>query len=230
MQSAARLILSHADEAKLQAKPTRAMAAMTNALRCEAVVYNNLALHKAALELLNQAEGSPGAMAAPGFWIPQVFRDRLAALGGMRRIALGEAERVTRQGAEWAAREGGPDTEILIVLLERGLSSVYMRHGRPEQAQRLALRLMEQVGQAPRSGPFHKALVAMNYAETLWRTQRWDEWRHVMADTIHLAVAAELSFVLARIRTQYGAAVAPLFADLDSSLIPQVVAAKGGGA
>jgi hypothetical protein len=214
----ARMVLSHADRAKLHPLHSRAMNALTNALRCEAVAYNNLKLYKVALHLLDQAEASPGAQAAPEIWLPHLYRDRLNAVAGIRRVALGEAERVAREGARWAKIGDSTHAEMFTLLLQKGLALVYLRHGRTAHAEPLLLQLMEQMNGNPQAGPMYQAMVRLDYAELLWRTQRHEEWREVMPNTIRLAADAELTLTLTRIHKRYGRAVQPFLADLDQTL------------
>jgi hypothetical protein len=214
----ARLVLSYADENLLRPELGRAQDSLTNAMRCEAVVYNHFRLYKAALNLLGQAEHSAAAAAAPEVWLPHLYRDRLLALGQMRRSALSEAERLAHQGADWAERHGDPDAELLAVLLYKGLITAYLHHNHVDAAAHLGRGLVEQVAQLPRVGPMHQVQVRMAHAETLWRAHRLDDWEAEVAAIIQVAAAAELTFALVRLHTHYGRAVEPLLAQLDGDL------------
>lgn len=210
----ARVVLSHADEAVLRPQWSRAQDALTNAMRCEAVVYNHYRLHKPALELLSQAEASVAAAASPAVWLPHLYRDRLLAVANTRRTALGEAERLAFQGTDWAERRGGDNAELLAVLLHKGLVIAYLRHNHLDQAERLARQLVDQVTKLPRAGPMHRAQVNLVYAAALWRAGRQADWQAVIAQTIQLAADAELTFALARIHHHYGAAAEPWLAQI----------------
>ena len=215
----ARVVLQGADPAHYQKQVEHHAHSLTNAIRSEAVAYHNLDLDSHALALLDQAETTPDVKQRPHFWLPHLYRDKLASLVELRRFRISEAEGLTQQGLEQCALVDGEEGPLLALLLERGLAGAYLRTARLRQAEGILRRLLDEMEQVPRLGMLHRVLTLVDYGKALWQQQDRSQWREVIAHTMTLAAQSGLQHQLTRLRDQYGDALNDVLVEVDAEVV-----------
>jgi hypothetical protein len=200
----ARAVLEQADPDRLRDTDAHYPPLLTNAIRSEAVACQNLHLARMAYNLVERAETTPDARRHPELWLPHLYRDKLAALAGLRRSAAGEAEGLAQRGLAMCEQSTDPFAPLLALLLERGLAHVYLAQQRVDPAAELLVRLMDRLDRVPHLGPLDRMMVLIDYAAVLWQQQDRGQWQVVVQQAVGLGLAARLVHQLHRLRSVYG--------------------------
>lgn len=187
----------------------------------EAVTLTTLGLQRQATDRLQYAQVNAGLRAtAATFWLPHLYRHRLATLAGQARFSLYQAEEWAKLARTACERRDDPLDPQVSLLIDVSLARIYLRYG-SRLALRKASRLLrpgvETLPQAPYLGPVHRLSVLTTFARICWREQRSDEWAHYTREALALATAAGLQHQVRKIWDEYGEALAPL---CDAMILP----------
>ena len=175
------------------------------------VTYRNLNLPRRARDICHQTI----ALLKPDpslsrFWLPHVWRDEIKALAHLRRFAISEAEGLYFRARAVLEGRGGPDDDLLDILLQQALAEAYIGHGTTRSLKKADRVLNWQVDTLPQHiavGPIHAAIMLKTFAHLRWKQGAHDEWRYFVGRALDIADKAGLYHQAAQIRRQYEAAL-----------------------
>jgi hypothetical protein len=182
-----------------------------NAIRGEAVAYNNLGLHREVVYLHTQACASSAYRNAGEFWKPLVGRDLLNAMVQLPRFGIREANKLAREIESVCERKA--DAFTLLLVRESWLRCLIQRE-KWKQANRVFRNELDRLPRLPYVGALHRALLLKSGAQLAWGLGDRTSWRKRIHDALLLMHQAGLMHQMRTMQELYGSALDPILEDV----------------
>jgi len=185
--------------------------------RAEAMAYSDLRLYQEAYDKCLEAEMSDAMRYQAEIYIPQLYRDKLQALGGRPRFALSEAEGLVARVREVCDGANNNFAPLRLFMANQYLARAYLKHGNIKKTKKLLNVLFDQLNTIPHVGPLHRTMFLKTYAKSRWEEGDSTEWEYFLRLALSYALDAGLAHQISDIKRTYGLTLVPLLAELTST-------------
>jgi hypothetical protein len=187
-----------------------------NAIRSEAVGYNEFGSYAGAALLCDRALRNEAVSRSPDIWKPHILRDKLDALGRDPRVPRDDLEACAAE-ARSICEDG--ENGIGLFLINNVVARAYLVRGLNREAgdilrqNRSLLRLCSSGGNI---GQLHEAMLYSRLADLHHQEKNEEAWQHYVAQALTIAHHAGLVEVYRGLLDKYNEH--PLFKTLDAQI------------
>lgn len=177
-----------------------------NVFRTEIVALHNLKRDEEAFALTQEVEQVDTFKDDSIFWKPHLYRDRLNAMSGMKRVSISDAFYLAEAAKDICQKRADSHDPLLSFLIDRSLARVLIARGNKlnlKRGNQLLRKNYDELNMIPHLGVLHKVLFLRTYAEAWWIQGDNVQGAEIMRQAIEIATEANLLHQLTEMNKHY---------------------------